>query len=178
MVLVNLCVKKPNPSVNYQFSNPIVIEPDTISLNDVNFYIPTLIKEVKQLPKNKLNKYKKITKTFLMTVSSFLILPFSSMASTLPTSTLPKTAEGIPPELLTLLITLLTIAVGGAIFIAGIMLAVTGIGKMFRVKGITQWTSDIIKGLVQALAAIPVVFLIYYLATLLFKGHGWFVSPF
>jgi hypothetical protein len=176
-------VKERNPLVNYHFSNPFVVETNTITINNVNFHIPTLLKEVKQLPKRKLNEYQRIIKTFLMTTSSFLVLPLTSMASTLPNSTmtvssLPKTAEGIPPELLNLLILLLTIAVGGAIFIAGIMLAVTGIGKMFRVKGITQWTSDIIKGLFQALAAVPVVFLIYYLATLLFKGNGWFVSPF
>jgi hypothetical protein len=181
MVLVNLCVKNPNPLVNYNFTK---FEVDTFSINNVNFHIPTLLKEVKQLPKKKLKEYKKITQTFIATAASFLMFPLSSMANVLPNtavsvaSTLPKTAEGIPPELLSLLITLLTIAVGGAVFVAGIMLAVTGIGKMFRVKGITQWTLDIIKGLVQSLAAIPVVFLIYYLAILLFKGHGWFVSPF
>jgi hypothetical protein len=176
-------VKKHDPLVNYQFSNPFEVETNTFTFNNVNFHIPTLLKEVKQLPKKKIKEYKEIAKTFLMTTSSFLMFPLSSMANTLPntvtvTSTLPKTAEGIPPELLNLLILLLTIAVGGAVFVAGIMLAVTGIAKMFRVKGITQWTSDIIKGLVQALVAIPVVFLIYYLATLLFKNHGWFVSPF
>jgi hypothetical protein len=183
MVLVNLCVKEQNPLINYHFSKPFNVETNTFKINAVNFHIPTLIKEVRKLPKNKIKEYKKITQTFLVTVSSFLILPLRSMASTLPnsvpvTSNLPKTAEGIPPELLHLLIQLLTIAVGGAVFIAAIMLAVTGIAKMFRVKGITQWTSDILKGLFQALAAIPVVFLIYYLATLLFKGNGWWVSPF
>jgi hypothetical protein len=183
MVLVNLCVKERNPLVKYHFSQPFIVNNDTFTLNDVNFHIPTLIKEVKRLSKNKIKEYKKISQTFLVAVSSFLILPLRSMASTLPnaipvTSNLPKSAEGIPPELLALLIQLLTIAVGGAVFVAAIMLAVTGIAKMFRVKGITQWTSDILKGLFQALAAIPVVFLIYYLATLLFKGNGWWISPF
>jgi hypothetical protein len=176
-------VKEQNPLVNYHISNSFVVETNTVRINNVNFHIPTLAQEVKQLPKRKLKEYKKTIQTFIVTVSSFLILPLKSMANTLPntittTSPLPKTAEGIPPELLDLLIQLLTIAVGGAVFIAAIMLAVTGIAKMFRVKGITQWTSDILKGLFQALAAIPVVFLIYYLATLLFKGNGWWIHPF
>jgi hypothetical protein len=183
MALVNLCVKEQDQLVNYHFSQPFIVNNDTFKLNNVNFHIPTLIKEVKRLPKSKIKEYKKISQTFLITASSFLMLSSKSMASTLPsavpvTTNLPKTAEGIPPELLALLIQLLTIAVGGAVFVAAIMLAVTGIAKMFRVKGITQWTSDILKGLFQALAAIPVVFLIYYLATLLFKGSGWWIHPF
>lgn len=179
MVLVNLYVKKPDPLINYHYVNPFIVE--NIKINNINFHIPTLIKEVQQLPRKKLRKYQKVTQTFLATASSFLILPLNSMASTLPTNattSLPTEAVGIPPELMELMVTMLTIVVGGAVFIAAIMLSVTGIGKMFRVKGITQWTSDILKGLFQALAAVPVVFIVYYLATLLFKGSGWHVTPF
>jgi hypothetical protein len=172
-------VKKPDHLINYHFSNPFIVE--NVKINNINFHIPTLIKEVQQSSKKKVKEFQKTVKTFLMTASSFLMFPLSSMANTLPTNTstnLPKTAEGIPPELMALMITLLTIAVGGAVFIAAIMLAVTGIGKMFRVKGITQWTTDILKGLIQSLVAVPVVFIVYYLANLLFKGNGWHVIPF
>jgi hypothetical protein len=66
-MLVNLCVRKPNPSVNYKFTNPIVIEQESVRLNNVNFHIPTLLEEVKQLPLSKIKQYKKIIKTFLVT---------------------------------------------------------------------------------------------------------------
>jgi hypothetical protein len=177
-MLLTLSPRKPDQLVNYNLSNPIAIEKETVSLNIVNFQM--LLKEVKRTPKRKLKEYQKTIKTFLMTMSSFAILPLNSMANSQATTTssLPKTSEGLPPELLELLLQLLTIAVAGGIIIAAIMLVVTGVGKMFRIKGITQWTSDILKGLFQVLAAVPVVFLIYYLATLLFKGSGWFVTPF
>ena len=175
MVLVNLCVKNPNSSVNYRFTNPIVIEQDI-----VNFHIPTL-EEVKNLSHKERKKYKTIAKSFLATATTFLISPLRSMAqSSIPvgTTTLPQTATGMPPELLELLLMLLKISVGAAVILAAILLVVNAVGKMFRINGMTQWAKDIIRGLVQVLVAVPIVFLIYYVANLLFSGNGWFVSPF
>jgi hypothetical protein len=109
------------------------------------------------------------------------MLPLRSMANTvIPTgqTTLPQSATGMPPELLELLLTLLKISVGAAVILAAILLVANAIGRMFRINGMTQWAKDIIKGLVQVMIAVPVVFLIYYVANLLFSGNGWFVSPF
>jgi hypothetical protein len=181
MVLVNLCVKNPDSSVNYHFTNSLVIERESRSINNVNFHIPTLVEEVKQLPKSKIHQYKQITQTFLATTISFTMLPLRSMANTsIPTgtTTLPQSATGMPPELLELLLTLLKISVGAAVILAAILLVANAIGRMFRISGMTQWAKDIIKGLVQVLVAVPIVFLIYYVANLLFNGNGWFVSPF
>lgn len=176
MVLVNLCVKNPNSSVNYRlFTNPIVIEQNT-----VNFHMPTL-EEVRQLPKQKRKEYQTIAKSFLATATTFLMLPLRSMAQSsiaVGTTTLPHSATGMPPELLELLLTLLKISVGAAVILAAILLVANAVGKMFRLNNMTQWAKDIIRGLVQVLIAVPVVFLIYYLANLLFSGNGWFVSPF
>jgi hypothetical protein len=175
VVLVNLCVKNPNSLVNYCFTNTIVIEQE-----NVNFHIPTL-EEVRQLPKKKRREYQRIAKSFLATATTFLILPLRSMAqSSVPvgTTTLPQSATGMPPELLELLLTLLKISVGAAVILAAILLVFNAVGKMFRLNGMTQWAKDIIRGLVQVLIAVPVVFLIYYVANLLFSGNGWFVSPF
>jgi uncharacterized membrane protein YozB (DUF420 family) len=178
-------VKKPNPLVNYKFTNPIVVGDDTVTLNNVNFHIPTLIKEVKELPKSKIRQYKKIIKTFLVTASSFLILPLRSMAETsipvgqMGTTTLPQSATGMPPELLELLLTLLKISVGAAVILSAICLVFAGVLRMFRKKKeANEWTVDIIKSIIQILVAVPVVFLIYYVANLLFGHSGWFVSPF
>lgn len=184
-MLVNLCVKKQDISVNYKFTNPIVIEQESVRLNNVNFHIPTLIKEVKGLPKHKIAQYKKIIKMFLVTASSFLILPLRSMAEMsvpigqMGTTTLPQSATGMPPELLELLLTLLKISVGAAVIMAAISLVFAGVLRMFRKrKEANEWTVDILKSVVQILVAVPVVFLIYYVANLLFGHSGWFVSPF
>jgi FtsH-binding integral membrane protein len=161
--------------VNYNFTNPFVIEENT-----VNFRMPTL-EEVKNLPKQKRKEYRTIAKSFLATATTFLMLPLRSMAqSSVPTgtTTLPQTATGMPPELLELLLMLLKISVGAAVILAAILLVANAVGKMFRLNGMTQWAKDIIRGLIQVLIAVPVVFLIYYLANLLFSGNGWFVSPF
>jgi uncharacterized membrane protein YozB (DUF420 family) len=175
-------VRKPNPSVNYKFTNPIVIEQESVRLNNVNFHIPTLLEEVKQLPLSKIKQYKKIIKTFLVTTSSFLVLPLRSMAETsipVGTTTLPQTATGMPPELLELLLTLLKISVGAAVILSAICLVFAGVLRMFRKrKEANEWTVDIIKSIIQILVAVPVVFLIYYVANLLFGHSGWFVSPF
>jgi Na+-driven multidrug efflux pump len=167
--------------VNYKI-NSFEVNGESIPFNNVNFHIPTLIEEVKQLPKSEKKEYKRVLKTFLMTASSFMILPLRSMAaSSVPTTAtnLPKSAEGLPPELLALLLKLLVISVGASVILAAILLVGAGVMKMFRKKKeANEWTVDIIKGLIQILVAVPVVFLIYYVATNLFSGSGWFVSPF
>jgi hypothetical protein len=172
---VNLCVKNPNSSVNYHFTNPIVIERET-----VNFQIPTP-EEVKNLSNKKKKEYKTIAKLFLATATTFLILPLRSMAqSSIPVGTtdLPNSVTGMPPELLELFKTILELSVGAAFFLAAILMVVNAMGRMFRLNGMTQWAKDIIRGLIQVMVAVPIVFLIYYVANLLFSGNGWFVSPF
>jgi hypothetical protein len=167
--------------VNYKL-NSFEINRESIPFNNVNFHIPTLIEEVKQLSKSEKKEYKKVLKAFLMTVSSFMILPLRSMAAPsvpVTATNLPQTAEGLPPELLALLLKLLVISVGAAIILSMILLVGAGVMKMFRKKKeANEWTVDIIKGLIQILVAVPVVFLIYYVANNLFSGSGWFVSPF
>jgi hypothetical protein len=61
---LNFCVKNPTPFVNYKFINPIVIKQENMRLNDINFHIPTLIEEVKSLPKTKSNITRKQFKHF------------------------------------------------------------------------------------------------------------------
>jgi hypothetical protein len=181
MVLVNLCVRKPDSLISYHFTNPIVIEQESMSINNVNFHMPTMLKEVKQSTKSKLRQYKKAIQTFLITTASFMMLPLRSMANTViptGTTTLPQSATGMPPELLELLLTLLKISVGAAVILAAILLVANAIGRMFRINGMTQWAKDIVKGLIQVMVAVPIVFLIYYVANLLFSQSGWFVSPF
>jgi hypothetical protein len=181
MTTVTFYGRNQDTLVNYHEIKPFKVKNEKLTIDNVNFHIPTLIKEVKQLPKNKLQQYKKGIQAFLATATSFMMLPLRSMANTsipVGTTTLPQSATGIPPELLELMLTILKISVGAGVILAAVLLAVNGIGKMLRINGMTQWAKDIIKGLVQVLVAVPVVFLIYYVANLLFSSNGWFVSPF
>jgi ABC-type Fe3+ transport system permease subunit len=187
-VLANLCVRNPDPLVKYQPFNPIEIDKQTVSfqgVNNVNFHIQTLIEEVKKTPRKELKEYRKTIRAFLATLSvSFLISPLRSMATGLPTTAqtgtnLPNSAEGLPPELFDILIKLLVIAVASAVILAIILLVVAGVMKMFRKKKeANEWTVDIVKGVIQVITAPTVIFLIYFIAHLLFGSSGWFVSPF
>lgn len=181
MVKVNLSVKKQDYLVKYNPFQPISVSDSTIGINNVNFHMQTLIEEVNQLPKKERSKIKQQILTFQATVATFLLLPLKSMANTstsVPVTSLPNSAEGIPPEIMDLLIGLLKISVAVGVVLAAILLVSAGIGKMFRMKEASKWTQDIIRGLVQILLSVPVVFIIYYVASLIFKGSGWFVSPF
>jgi hypothetical protein len=102
-------------------------------------------------------------------------------ASSVPvgTTNLPESAVGMPPELLQLLLQILKISVGTAVLLSMILLVGAGVMRMFRKKKeATEWTTDIVKGLIQILIAVPIVFLIYFVVNLLFSNSGWFVSPF
>lgn len=177
---MNLCVKEQDRLVNYRQFKPIVISNDNITLQNVNFHLPILLKEVKQTPKKKLKKYKEAIAVFLTTASSLIMSPLKSMANTsIPSTNLPKEAQGIPPELLELLLKLLVIIVGSSVILAAILLVMAGVMRMLRKrKEATDWTVDIVKGLIQILIAVPIVFLIYYVANLIFADSGWFISPF
>lgn len=173
---LNLCVKSPDHLTNYNFVNPITLKQDI-----VNFH-QKIIEEVIALPKRERKNVKKTIKSFLMTTMSFLSLSSKSMAETLnQANPLPATSVGIPPELLELMMSLLQITVAGGIILSVILLATAGIMKMMgkkRRKEAEDWTVDIIKGATQVILAAPVIFLIYYLASMLLKGTSWFVSPF
>lgn len=181
--VLTFSVRERDPLVNYNPIQPITVSDSSIGFHNVNFHLPTLLEEVKNLKKKERNQYKKQIQTFLATSSSFLMLsPLMSTAKatniTVPATNIPKSAEGMPPEIMDLLIGLLVIAVGAGVVLAAILLVSAGIGKMFRMKNASAWTVDILKGFTQILIAVPVVFVIYYVANLIFAGSGWFVNPF
>lgn len=181
MVWVNISVKEADSLVSYTHFRSFKVNNVIGTGKTVNFHIPTLIKEVKQTPKKELKSIRNQIVTFLTTASAFTMLPLRSMAASVPATTLPKTATGIPPELMDLMIMLLTISVGAGIILAAILLVLAGMSRMFGKKmrkDATEWTVDILRGLIQILVSVPIVFILYYVATLIFKSSGWFVSPF
>ena len=191
MISVNLYAKKQDCLTKYIPFQPITVSDSSVGTSNVNFHLPTLIEEVKQLPKKELKSYKKQIIAFQSAVASFMILklPLMAKATTVtapstsaPVTTLPNSADGIPVEIMELLIGLLKVSVATGIILAAILLVGAGITlmlpKAFRMKDVNDWITDIIKGLVVILTATPLIFLIYYAATKLFSGSGWFVTPF
>jgi len=113
-----------------------------------------------------------------------------ALVSGLTMSMLPKVAHGeaiettenvqqtiTPAEVLEYGLTIGKMGVGIAVGMSIVMLTFTGILMMLKQKQKSkEWTSDIIKGLVHCLVAIPVVFAIYYISTSLF-GSIDFTNP-
>ena len=182
MVKVNLCVRDPKEYLNYIQFKPMNVNPH------VNFQMESLLEEVKELPKARRKEYKKIAASFLITLSSIMPLGSRSMASTLqqsssspvlPATTLPTAQVGMPPELTQFLSGSLVMMVAIAVVLCIGMLIAAGVLRALRKRReASEWTVDIIKGLTQIILAAPLVFLIYFVATMLFNGTGWFISPF
>lgn len=187
---VNLSVKEPKSFLNYKYSSPIYVNKENIQIDHVNFHIPTLIEEVKKAPKKEMKKYKKVIVSFLATTTGFMGLTSTSMANTIqpspynpsltvPVTSLPSEATGVPPELMQLMIMGLAIIIAIGVIACTIMLVAAGLLRAVKKrKEAIEWTSDIIKGLIQILLAPSIVFLLYYVATKLLSGSSWFISPF
>jgi hypothetical protein len=185
MVNVRLSAKRQDHLVKYNPFQPIALADSTLTVNDVNFHIPTIVEEVKHLSKKKLTQYKKDAMAFLATASTFLVFPLTSMANTntstsfsIPVSGIPQTAEGMSPEIMKLLIGVLGTIVVGGVILAMILLAGVGVANMFGMKNTSKWTMNILKGLTQVLVAPSVVFVIYYFSNLVFGKSAWHISPF
>ncbi|AYJ75274.1 hypothetical protein BSP36_187 [Bacillus phage BSP36] len=68
-----------------------------------------------------------------------------------------------------LTVAMISVSVGVALSMS--LLTLAGIYRMMRKrKEAEQWTTDIIRGLVQVLVAVPVVYLLFYLAQTVFKS--------
>lgn len=182
MMKVNLCVRKPKEYLNYVPFNSISIAPP------VNFQLE-VVEEVNKLPKLKKKQYRKIAASFLMTLASIIPFGSKSMASTLQQSqlnpvattvtSLPTSQVGIPAELASFLsgglVTMVAVAV---VLCIGMLIAAGVLRALRKRKEASEWTVDIVKGLTQIILSAPLVFLIYFVATMLFSGSGWFISPF
>jgi len=65
----------------------------------------------------------------------------------------------------------LGVSMGSAMF----LFVITGIvGQFKKRKMASQWGSDIIRGFVQSLIAIPLIYALFYLAVSLFQGFEFF----
>lgn len=176
-VKLNFCVRKPNPSINYNFTDSIIL-----GNSPVNFHPEILVKEVNNLSIKGKMKLKKVAMSFLTTAGTFLMLSSKSMAASLKQGEqIPVSGIMMPPELMQLMLTILVIVVAIGIILSAILMASAGIMKMLgkkRRKEAEEWSVDIIKGFIQVILSAPVIFLLYYIASTLLKSSGWFISPF
>jgi vacuolar-type H+-ATPase subunit I/STV1 len=149
--------------------------------NGVTFLAQRLTEEVTkgtaiQQQKN-LKRLKKLYKGFVLLLGvRAVITPLTASASTTSTSTTVAglTAQSLTPALALhwgLTVSLMVVALG--IAVSSSLLAIAGIYRMFRKREeATEWTTDIVKGLVQVLIAVPVTYLLFYLAQVVFKSLG------
>jgi len=164
-------VKEPKDYLNYHLSS--------FEVNPVNFPMKINVEEVMNLSKKERKKAKKVAKAFVATTMSFLSLSSRSMAEGLTQSAQPVVNTGIPTDLIEPIMELIKMALGGSILLAVLLLIAAGILRMFRKKKeASEWTTDIIKGFLQILIATPVIFLMYYIITLLLGDFSAFLNPF
>lgn len=170
-ITVNFCVTKPKDYLNYHLSS--------FKVNPVNFPIEINMKEVMNLSKKERKSASKIVKSFVGTAISFLSLSSRSMAQGLNQPTQQVMNTGIPIDLIEPIMELIRMALGGSILLAVLLLIAAGTLRMFRrKKEASEWTTDIIKGFLQILIATPVIFLMYYIVTLLLGDFSMFLNPF
>ena len=135
------------------------------------FFPDTTPKEV-NVPQNKWNP------EFAWKVAGFVLMSALTIvepafANGIDTETM-QTAKEID-QIFSLFTKLLVLVGVGS---AGVLLSAAGLYRMIRKeKEAKEWSTDIIKGLVQVLLAGPTVMLLVYIATLLFGSSSWFVAP-
>lgn len=172
-IMVNFCVKKPKSFLNYHFSS--------FEVNKLeNFPMEIYVEEVKALSHQERKSSRKIIRQFIMTTNSFLALSSKSMAQTLNQSPLPaQSTTGLPPDLMQAIMELLQFSLKAVVILAIILLFSAAVLRMFgKTEKAIEWSKDILKGLIQALIAMPLVFLIYYVVTLLLGDLSFFKTPF
>jgi len=170
--------------VNYRPFKQEVITTNELE-NKMDFFINTLYTEVmsgtKQQQYKNVKRLKKLLKGFTLMLGTGVGTTTRTFAATVPTTSqttnplsIPITTGGentITPVVVMqfgLKVALITIAVGVALSMS--MLAIAGIYRMCRKKDIaTEWSTDVIKGLVQVLISVPITYILFYLAQLLFK---------
>lgn len=162
---------------------------------EVSFLAQSLYEEViqgnKKQQKNKMKKLKKLHKGFTsillvaimhQPLTAFAqpqtnppntpIIPATPGAPTTQATSFPTLTEGasITPDIVMgwgLNIALMTVAIGVAV--ASGLFVIAGVYRMFRKrKEAEEWSTDIIKGLVQVLVAVPLVYALFHLAQIVF----------
>ncbi|UPI12196.1 hypothetical protein [Bacillus phage SBSphiJ2] len=139
----------------------------------VLFTAETLKKEVMQgAERQRLKKVKKLKKLLKVSLTVFGVgLKMSPAAMAATTATAPITNSITPAMVMSWGLNLALISVSVGVALSMTLLTLAGIYRMMRKrKEAEEWSVDVIKGLVQVLVAVPVVYLLFYLAQTVFKS--------
>lgn len=145
--------------------------------DNVLFIASTLQKEVIKgttgQQRKKIKQLKKLLKGFVVVIGAGIqATPKAFAAAPLTGATTTAAANQITPALVMswgLNLALISVSVGVALSMT--LLTLAGIYRMMRKrKEAMEWSVDVIKGLVQVLVAVPVVYLLFYLAQTVFKS--------
>lgn len=179
---LNLCARNTDSLVKY-----VPFKTEKI---ETNFIKPNLIEEVNQLSKKEKKELKKTIIKFVATATSFLtlIIPTISLAAPLEIITDVPTMADIPSEatvskdVLKALYWILTVSVsigaaqGFVFFVMSAMIRT--IPNQKAQKFALEWNKAIIRGTTQLIIAIPLLFLLWKVGSILLKNSGLFISPF
>lgn len=166
MMNVTLGSKTLDPQLSYIGFKPMILNAE----EKVSFLADLLLKEVMEVSGGKqikkIKKLKKIVKISISALATVATMAPKALAATGITAT-----EAITPAIVMKWgLTLALISVSAGVALSMIMFTVAGIYRMFRKrKESTEWTTDIVKGLVQVLIAVPTVYVLYFLAQILFS---------
>lgn len=174
MINLTISAVKSDPLVNY--SSPHKVSIGKSKEEKVLFLAENLRKEVltgsrKQQARN-VKKLKKLIRGFTIVGAVAMKTSPKAMAATAAVTTPPAGAAAITPALvMTWGLNLALISVALGVSLSMVMLSIAGIYRMFRKREMaTEWSTDVIKGLVQVLIAVPTVYLLFYLAQMVFKN--------
>lgn len=127
-----------------------------------------VMKGTESQQRKKIKQMKRLLKLSLSVLGAMVgATPKSFAVTTAATTTNPVTPAIVMQWGLT--VAMISVSVGVALSMT--LLTLAGIYRMMRKrKEAEQWTTDIIRGLVQVLVAVPVVYLLFYLAQTVFKS--------
>lgn len=176
---VTLRASKTNLNIGVNYSKEIELSDKEIN---IPFIVETLKQEVttgnESQQKKKLKQLKKIQKRFVsilgatgMSVGMFLSSSKVANAQELP-YTPTQSGDVLNAEVIQNWgITISALVVGIGILMALVLLGAAGIWRMFRKqREASAWTTDIIKGLVQVLVAVPIVYGLYHLSQIILNS--------
>lgn len=175
-MIITMSSRELNSAVSYkspvqQFNLKEKVEDDVLFI--ANTLQKGVIEGTTGQQRKKIKQLKKLLKGFVVVMGAGIqATPKAFAAAPLTGATTTAAANQITPAMVMswgLNLALISVSVGVALSMT--LLTLAGIYRMMRKrKEAEEWTTDVIKGLVQVLVAVPVVYLLFYLAQTVFKS--------
>ncbi|BEU14770.1 hypothetical protein [Bacillus phage CM1] len=139
-----------------------------------SFLVENVVREVTEATEGhkvkKVRKLKKLVKVSLSVLAASINIAPRAMASGVTGGT-PLLSPLTPAVVMEWGLQLAFIAVAAGVAVAMVTLTTAGVYRMLRKKQEADaWSQDILKGLTQVLISVPSIYLLYYLAKLLFQN--------